>query len=161
VFSQLDSAEKKPVMITDLLQSTINVMQSHYQDVTELITQFSAMNELHCYGQHIEVTIKDNGCGMSDETKNKLFEPFYTTTAVGAGTGLGLSISFGIVQKHGGALTAQSELGKGSVTLTLPGFIQFKHQPDNPRSLSHNQIWSTNKDDEGFVWAATHGGGLN
>ena len=71
--------------------------------------------------QYIEVTIKDNGCGMSDETKNKLFEPFYTTKAVGAGTGLGLSISFGIVQKHGGALTAESELGNGSVlTLTLP-----------------------------------------
>ncbi|NQZ12050.1 MAG: GGDEF domain-containing protein, partial [Algicola sp.] len=43
----------------------------------------------------------------------------------------------------------------------LPGFIQFKHQPDNPASLSHNQVWSTIEDDEGFVWAATHGGGLD
>jgi two-component system NtrC family sensor kinase len=69
----------------------------------------------------IEITIKDNGCGMSDETKSKLFEPFYTTKEVGEGTGLGLSISYGIVQRHHGELTAESTLGVGSeFTLVLP-----------------------------------------
>ncbi|MFT5162604.1 MAG: two-component system NtrC family sensor kinase [Alteromonadaceae bacterium] len=60
---------------------------------------------------------------MWDElkTKNKLFEPFYTTKKVGEGTGLGLSISFGIVQKQGGELTVESQLGAGSeFTLRLP-----------------------------------------
>ncbi|NQZ10021.1 MAG: HAMP domain-containing histidine kinase [Algicola sp.] len=71
-------------------------------------------------GDAIEITIKDNGCGMSDETRNKLFEPFYTTKAVGEGTGLGLSISYGIVQKHGGELSVESEVGVGTVfTLRL------------------------------------------
>jgi two-component system NtrC family sensor kinase len=68
-------------------------------------------------GEAIEVSIKDNGCGMSKVTKNKLFEPFYTTKEVGEGTGLGLSISFGIVQKHGGELRVESLLGVGTTFL--------------------------------------------
>lgn len=76
-----------------------------------------------CYEDEsfIIVTIKDNGCGMIEETKTKLFEPFYTTKAVGEGTGLGFSISFGIVKKHGGELSVESKLGKGSTfVLRLP-----------------------------------------
>jgi ligand-binding sensor domain-containing protein/signal transduction histidine kinase len=69
----------------------------------------------------IEVTVKDDGQGMSEKTKTKLFEPFYTTKGVGEGTGLGLSISYGIVQKHDGELTVESEEGIGTIfTLTLP-----------------------------------------
>jgi signal transduction histidine kinase/ligand-binding sensor domain-containing protein/DNA-binding response OmpR family regulator len=69
----------------------------------------------------VEITIKDNGCGMDEVTKSKLFEPFYTTKTVGEGTGLGLSISYGIVQKHGGELSVDSQLGVGTVfTLVLP-----------------------------------------
>ena len=67
------------------------------------------------------ITIQDNGCGMSDETKSKLFEPFYTTKEVGHGTGLGLSITFGIVQKHEGSLTVESKPNQGSTfKLLLP-----------------------------------------
>jgi signal transduction histidine kinase len=69
----------------------------------------------------IQITVKDNGCGMSENTLNKLFEPFYTTKQVGSGVGLGLSISYGIVKNHHGELYAQSTEGVGSVlTLTLP-----------------------------------------
>ena len=69
----------------------------------------------------IEISIKDNGNGMSDETKHRLFEPFYTTKKVGEGTGLGLSISYGIVQKHSGELIVTSERGVGSeFLLRLP-----------------------------------------
>ena len=70
---------------------------------------------------NIVITVKDNGWGMSDETKNRLFEPFYTTKEVGTGTGLGLSIAYGIVKKHGGELSVESKLGEGAlVKLTLP-----------------------------------------
>ena len=73
------------------------------------------------FGDSIEITIKDDGYGMTEQTKNKLFEPFYTTKDVGEGSGLGLSISYGIVQKHQGQLTVESQLSEGSVfTLTLP-----------------------------------------
>ncbi|MCJ8268924.1 MAG: HAMP domain-containing histidine kinase, partial [Psychrosphaera sp.] len=63
----------------------------------------------------IEISISDNGGGMSEQTKNKLFEPFYTTKETGKGTGLGLSTSFGIIKRHNGTLSVESELGSGSV----------------------------------------------
>ncbi|MFT4927448.1 MAG: two-component system NtrC family sensor kinase [Phenylobacterium sp.] len=72
-------------------------------------------------GTAVEITIEDNGCGMTEQTKNKLFEPFYTTKEVGSGTGLGLSISYGIVRKHEGEFVVESTLGVGSLfKLTLP-----------------------------------------
>ncbi len=67
------------------------------------------------------ISIKDNGIGMSQEVKRKMFDPFFTTRAVGEGIGLGLSISFGIIKKHGGRIEVTSEEGKGTtVTLYLP-----------------------------------------
>ena len=55
------------------------------------------------YGK-VVISIKDNGIGMTKKTKNKIFDPFYTTKEVGQGIGLGLSISYGIVEKHGGEI---------------------------------------------------------
>jgi two-component system NtrC family sensor kinase len=78
----------------------------------------------------IEITITDNGNGMTTETINRLFEPFYTTKGVGEGTGLGLSISYGIVQKHKGALNVESELGVGSRFL-LRLFYDHNQQPNS------------------------------
>jgi signal transduction histidine kinase len=69
----------------------------------------------------LQITFTDNGCGMDEETKNKLFEPFYTTKGVGEGTGLGMSISFGIIQDHKGSIDIISEVGKGSqFIISLP-----------------------------------------
>jgi len=62
----------------------------------------------------IEITIADTGCGIPPENLDKLFDPFFTTKATGQGTGLGLSVSLGIVQRHGGTIRVQSELGKGT-----------------------------------------------
>jgi two-component system NtrC family sensor kinase len=68
----------------------------------------------------VQITVKDNGCGMSEQTQLKLCEPFYTTKAAGEGTGLGLSISYGIVQKHEGERVIESQPGVGTeFTLTL------------------------------------------
>jgi signal transduction histidine kinase len=73
------------------------------------------------FEQVIEISVKDNGCGMTDLTKSKLYEPFYTTKDVGEGTGLGLSISYGIIQQHEGELIVESKLGVGSTfKLLLP-----------------------------------------
>lgn len=68
------------------------------------------------------VAIADSGCGMTDEVRKHLFEPFFTTRPVGQGTGLGLSVSWDIVvEKHGGRIDVESEPGKGSrFTVWLP-----------------------------------------
>ncbi|MEJ1931506.1 GAF domain-containing protein [Nostoc sp. NIES-2111] len=61
------------------------------------------------------IRIADNGPGMTEETKKRIFDPFYTTKSVGKGTGLGLAISYQIiVEKHSGILECISELGKGT-----------------------------------------------
>jgi len=60
------------------------------------------------------ISIADTGTGMSAEVSKKIFDPFFTTKEVGEGTGLGLSISYGIIEKHHGALTVESELNRGT-----------------------------------------------
>ncbi len=73
-------------------------------------------------GGNLTITIADNGEGMSDEVKQHLFENFFTTKPVGQGTGLGLGITRDIIEnKHGGSLSFESTLGKGSTfTATIP-----------------------------------------
>jgi len=69
----------------------------------------------------VEIAITDTGCGIPQEDLDKLFEPFFTTKEVGKGTGLGLAVSFGIIQRHGGTIRVQSEVGRGSTfTIWLP-----------------------------------------
>jgi signal transduction histidine kinase len=69
----------------------------------------------------VEISIGDNGKGMSKEIQKRIFEPFYTTKDIGKGTGLGLSISYGIVSHHQGELNVESAPNQGTVfTLRLP-----------------------------------------
>ncbi|GHB81165.1 sensor histidine kinase [Persicitalea jodogahamensis] len=66
----------------------------------------------------VEIRIKDNGTGIPDEVRAKIFEPFYTTKPTGQGTGLGLSLSYDIIHNgHGGRLEVESE--QGSHTLFI------------------------------------------
>jgi signal transduction histidine kinase len=73
-------------------------------------------------GEAVEIRVRDNGIGISDDIKDKLFQPFFTTKPAGEGTGLGLSISYDIItQQHGGGITVESKLGEFSeFTIRLP-----------------------------------------
>src|SRR3546814_15518025 len=69
----------------------------------------------------VAIRILDTGSGMSEEVRQRIFEPFYTTKPVGKGTGLGLSIVFLIIEDHGGSIEVRSLPGKGSAfTIHLP-----------------------------------------
>ncbi|NJD90308.1 MAG: response regulator [Geobacter sp.] len=75
-------------------------------------------------GPLVSVAVTDTGCGIPVENREKIFEPFFTTKERGTGTGLGLSISYEIVQRHGGSIDVESEVGKGStfrVNLPIEG----------------------------------------
>ena len=81
------------------------------------------------------ISVKDTGVGIDRDTRGKVFEPFFTTKEVGKGTGLGLSMVYGMVKRHDGHITVESEPGRGSifnVYLPLAGAGKVERQPLTP-----------------------------
>ena len=71
--------------------------------------------------EHLVVTIRDNGKGISEDSRPKIFEPFYTTKKVGEGTGLGLWVSYGIIKSFQGTIQVDSVEGEGTTfTISFP-----------------------------------------
>jgi signal transduction histidine kinase/CheY-like chemotaxis protein len=65
-------------------------------------------------GRHLELTVRDNGQGMTPQVLERIFDPYYTTKKQGKGTGLGLSVTHGIIKNHGGDISVSSQPGVGS-----------------------------------------------
>ena len=68
---------------------------------------------------HIEIRVSDNGPGIPESIKEKIFQPFFTTKPTGQGTGLGLSLSYDMVKAHGGELTVETREGEGTIFIIL------------------------------------------
>ena len=95
----------------------INSIQS-IDEPTGLITIAA---EVESDTQEIILTFSDTGVGISDNDKQKIFDPFYTTKEVGEGTGLGLAVAYGILKKHKGSISVQNNKQKGTTfIITLP-----------------------------------------
>ena len=96
----------------------MNLLQNAMQAIPQrgdIWIQTEALNEW------VKIVIRDNGAGIAEEHLGRIFDPFFTTKDVGMGTGLGLSISYGIIEKHGGTLWAQSKIHEGATfTIELP-----------------------------------------
>jgi signal transduction histidine kinase len=65
-------------------------------------------------GNSVTITVSDNGKGIPESIKEKIFQPFFTTKPTGLGTGLGLSLSYDIVKAHGGEIRVETKEGVGS-----------------------------------------------
>ena len=90
-------------------------------------------------GKYIKVTVIDEGCGIPDEIKSKIFDPYFTTKP--DGNGLGLATSYSIIKKHQGYITLESEIGKGSkFSFYLPavGFYEYITAENTPTVISGN-----------------------
>ncbi|ULT46200.1 HAMP domain-containing histidine kinase [Niabella defluvii] len=101
-------------IITNGLQSIVE--RQSYSPGTGILTIQTTSED-----GHVKVSIKDNGTGIKDSVREKIFEPFYTTKPVGQGTGLGMSIVKGIIDSHNGTIEVVSNFGDGAeFIITLP-----------------------------------------
>ena len=112
----------------EILKVFINIFNNALDELNEMNADerkpcitFSTHLKMKGSLKEVSVQIMDNGRGMNDEVKSKLFQPFFSTKPVDKGTGLGLSISNDIIQSHGGQINIQSETGKGTtIEVILP-----------------------------------------
>ncbi|MBW1766617.1 MAG: GHKL domain-containing protein, partial [Deltaproteobacteria bacterium] len=114
-FVQGDPAELQQVFVNLLNNAIDAIVAKHGSSGGKLELKTQLVNNT------VEISIADNGCGISPENMEKVFTPFFTTKPVGKGTGLGLSVCFGIIDKMGGVIDVATEKDKGTTfTIHLP-----------------------------------------
>lgn len=104
---------------TQIGQVLLNVLNNAFDAVLPMSEKWVEI-EVEDLGEVIEIRVTDSGPGMSQETKNKLMQPFFTTKDPGKGTGLGLAISRGIVESHGGRFFVDEKSSQTRFVVQLP-----------------------------------------
>lgn len=105
--------------VGDLNQVFLNLLVNAAHAIAEVVKDTGQKGVIRVRtstdGDWVKIAISDSGCGIPEEVRAKVFDPFFTTKEVGRGTGQGLAISRSIVvDKHGGRLTFETEVGRGS-----------------------------------------------
>ncbi len=124
------SMPKINIIPQDIGRVLLNLINNAFYVVAERQKNLSGLEETYKpsvtiitknLGDRIEISVMDNGNGIPEEIRNKIFQPFFTTKPTGEGTGLGLSLSYDIVKAHGGELKVESLSGEGTTfVITLP-----------------------------------------
>jgi PAS domain S-box-containing protein len=95
-------------------------------------------------GSFVEISVSDNGEGMSPETRENAFNPFFSTKTIGEGTGLGLSMVYGFSRQSGGLTRLESKLGVGTrVSILLPVTAKPYQEPNTTRDVAEDRVDST------------------
>jgi signal transduction histidine kinase len=102
-----DQGQLQQVILNLLTNARDAMPEGGRLELTTSKTQFNGQ-------EFVELCVSDTGKGIDPEHFDKLFEPFFTTKPEGVGTGLGLSICQGIIESHGGSISAESELERGT-----------------------------------------------
>ena len=122
---ELKIADDLPPIFTDpsaleqvLVNLLINAAQAVDGEDSWVMLSATLGNTLQ---DHLIIEVSDNGCGMDEEKREKIFDPFYTTKEDMKGSGLGLFVSKNLIEDLGGLIEVDSKVGKGStVRITLP-----------------------------------------
>jgi signal transduction histidine kinase len=99
--------------ISDISQVIINILDNAIDSLVDSVNPTITITTTS-EKDKLLIRIMDNGIGIAKEIRSRIMEPFFTTKEVGKGKGLGLAISYGIIQKHNGTLSFNSEVGKGT-----------------------------------------------
>jgi PAS domain S-box-containing protein len=114
-FQQLPSVACFPMQ---LKQVFMNLLVNAFQAIEEKIGGSSETGRIRLRtqvrGDSVAVMVSDTGAGIASENLQRIFDPFFTTKKVGVGTGLGLSTCYSILRRHGGSISVESQVGRGS-----------------------------------------------
>jgi two-component system NtrC family sensor kinase len=104
-----------------LQQVFVNILGNARQAIEPVQRDGRIVVRTRRVGESVVIEFQDNGPGIKPEHLARIFDPFFTTKPVGKGTGLGLSLCYGLIQEHGGTITARSERGEGATfAIELP-----------------------------------------
>jgi len=154
-----DIPDDLPLIMMDehlILQVLLNVLTNAEQACASAHGRGSITVSVSTDGSLVDISIQDDGPGISPDEIAKIFQPFFTTKETGLGTGLGLSVSHGILSQHQGKIWAESELGVGTtihVELPLttdadPELLTLIAQPDSGSAMKQSTSHVLVVDDE-------------